>query len=727
MEAAGFGRRLVDAMRRGRPSDRDTGARADDAGRTPPGLAEALLPDRVLLLVSFQAEKWGVSELEAAVALGRTTPEAVAAALAARIGGIVTTLDGEMPTIAASPADWLRILQRGEVAVDRRVGGRALLIAPGPDAAERIAGDPRSVAAGGLPILVTTPEAFSRLVRQWAEAHWIDEAVTRLAREEPDRSASDIALMTKTAHRVMLALAVLALCLTAGPAWLGLATGAIIGFAVFVWALFRVTAAFMPPLPLPRRRLEDRDLPRYTLLCALYREQAVAGSLLTALARIDYPAAKLDIKLVLEADDDETLAAIRAGPLPPYAEVLVLPPGGPRTKPRALMMALPLARGELVAVFDAEDRPGRGQLREAAETFAAADARLGCLQAPLSIANPDDTWLTRFFAAEYDALFRVLLPALARLGLPMPLGGTSNHFRIAALRQSLGWDPYNVTEDADLGFRLACNGWRLGTISTPTAEEAPPTFAGWLRQRSRWFKGWLQTLAVLARRPRRVWRELGVWGVLALVATLAGSLGSALVHLVCWFAVAATLAANAVPDWAGLALVVFLAGYLGSIVHMLVGWRRAGRPGFAPWLILLPFAWVAMGLAAMRAVWELRRRPHQWDKTVHGLSASWWAGQAEPPDLPGDTSELTERVLAVIATTETAMAEGRNAPADVADALRRHRPRLLTLGANGVALELFDSYHMALERRAAAASARPDVGQACHRPPRVAQGERGVA
>lgn len=703
MEAAGFGQRLAATARRAAPHGERSGARSHVAVTSKRPLVDELVAGPARFHVAFMARKWGVGELEAAVALGRTAPPDIAGALARRIGGIATRLDGATPVIAADPADWLAIIERGEVGIDRPVGGRALLIAPRPEAAERIAADPRRAASGLLPVLVTTPEAFSGLVRRWAEQHWIERAVESLRQEEPDRSAGDAALMAKTAVCVTLGLSVLFACLAIGPLWLAAATGAVVGAAVLAWTLVRVVASAMAVKPLPRAPLEDRDLPRYTLLCPLYREERVAASLLAALGRVDYPAAKLDIKLILEADDEATLAAVSARPLPPNAEVLVLPPGGPRTKPRALMMALSLARGELLAIYDAEDRPGRGQLREAAETFAAGGPRLGCLQAPLSIANPHDSWLTRFFAAEYDALFRVLLPAFARLGLPMPLGGTSNHFRVLALRQSLGWDPYNVTEDADLGFRLACNGWQIGTIMVPTDEEAPARFGAWLRQRSRWFKGWLQTLAVLARRPRRLRSELGAGGLLALVATLAGSLGSALVHLVCWMALAVMMTRGVHPEWLSLAAVVFVSGHIGSVLHMLVGWRRAGRPGFAPWLVFLPLAWAAMGAAALRAVWELRRRPYHWDKTEHGLSAAWAAGAAEAERLDTGPDRLSERVLRIIAGSDRLMAERGHDPSDVAATLRRWRPMLSDLRPDRQTLDLYDAYCIALEQRAAGA------------------------
>lgn len=167
----------------------------------------------------------------------------------------------------------------------------------------------------------------------------------------------------------------------------------------------------------------------------------------------------------MEADDDLTRTALEAMRLGRPYEIMIAPDIGPRTKPKALNVALPFARGAFVAVFDAEDRPEPDQLRRAYEAFLSHDDRMACVQAQLTIDNTKDNWLTQMFTAEYAGLFDVLLPGLARHRLPLPLGGSSNHFRTAVLRATGGWDPYNVTEDADLGMRLA----RFGYLSTVVA------------------------------------------------------------------------------------------------------------------------------------------------------------------------------------------------------------------------------------------------------------------
>jgi cellulose synthase/poly-beta-1,6-N-acetylglucosamine synthase-like glycosyltransferase len=211
-----------------------------------------------------------------------------------------------------------------------------------------------------------------------------------------------------------------------------------------------------------------------------------------ALRRLEYPIEKLDIKLVVEADDRQTHEAIARLRLGASFEVVIAPRSGPRTKPKALNAALPFARGSFIAIYDAEDRPEPGQLRGALEAFAAGDERLACVQARLTIDNTADSWLARLFTAEYAGLFDVFLPGLAAWRLPLPLGGSSNHFRASVLRAVGAWDPFNVTEDADLGIRLARFGYRTTVIRSTTYEEAPARFRPWIRQRTRWFKGWIR-------------------------------------------------------------------------------------------------------------------------------------------------------------------------------------------------------------------------------------------
>jgi len=239
-----------------------------------------------------------------------------------------------------------------------------------------------------------------------------------------------------------------------------------------------------PPFP-------DEELPVYTVILPLRAEARVVDQLLSGIERLDYPPEKLDVIITVEADDYCTRAAITARKHRIPITVIPVAPGKPRTKPKALNVALPLARGMFTVIYDAEDRPERNQLRLALRSFRAAANDLACVQARLCV-DTGTNWLARYFTAEYAAQFDVFLPKLAALGLPLPLGGSSNHFRTATLREVGGWDPFNVTEDADLGMRLARFGYRCGVIKSTTYEEAPVEFRGWLGQRSRWFKGWMR-------------------------------------------------------------------------------------------------------------------------------------------------------------------------------------------------------------------------------------------
>ncbi|MBN8965625.1 MAG: glycosyltransferase, partial [Rhizobiales bacterium] len=306
-------------------------------------------------------------------------------------------------------------------------------------------------------------------------------------------------------------------------------------------------------------------------------------------------------------------------------EVIVAPRGGPRTKPKALNAALQFARGEYVAVYDAEDIPEPNQLRLALNAFNADNHRLACVQACLTIDNTDDSWLTRMFTAEYAGLFDVFLPGLAVWRLPLPLGGSSNHFRTAALRQIGALDPYNVTEDADLGMRLVRFGYHVGVIPSTTYEEAPARFGPWLRQRTRWFKGWMVTWLVHTRSPLRLLRELGWPGFATFQLVVGGTVLAALVHALFAVQLALTLAGSLPEDAVarvilGVHIMTLLAGYTISAALGVVGLRarRLSRVGWA--LLLTPIYWVLLSVAAWRALFQLVRAPTYWEKTAHGLA-----------------------------------------------------------------------------------------------------------
>ncbi|HJU31480.1 MAG TPA: glycosyltransferase [Hyphomicrobiaceae bacterium] len=375
-------------------------------------------------------------------------------------------------------------------------------------------------------------------------------------------------------------------------------------------------------------RLPDHLLPVYTVLVPVFREARVLPGLIQSLRALDYPAAKLEILIVLEEVDTETQAALLKLALPGNFRSLVVPSGGPQTKPKALNYALQVARGEFVVVYDAEDRPQPAQLRRAWEVFRRSPRELVCLQAQLNIYNPRQSWLTRQFTIEYSVLFDSILPALERLGLPVPLGGTSNHFPRKALIGIGGWDPFNVTEDADLGVRIARLGYKTGVLASTTWEEAPPVFRVWLTQRTRWLKGWMQTYLVHTRELRRLNRELGLRSAVGFHALMGGLIGSALVHplfylLLAYHALSGSLLQPS-ETMAGAVLwtiaVVNLA--IGYGVSILVGiisvWRRRRRD-LAVSALLMPAYWLLISIAAYRAVWQLARHPYLWEKTEHGL------------------------------------------------------------------------------------------------------------
>ena len=389
--------------------------------------------------------------------------------------------------------------------------------------------------------------------------------------------------------------------------------------AMSIWRIAAIFISQQPPAVTPRLL----RYPRYTVMAALYGEVDVVGQLIERLSRIDYPRDQLEAFLLLEAHDLETIAAARAIYRPRWMKIVVVPPGKPGTKPRALNHGLTLATGDLITIYDAEDEPDPLQLREAAGRFASdPTGRIACFQAPLRIRRlgkptQPTQFFDRQFAVEYAALFEVTLPAMARLGLPFPLGGTSNHFRTDALRAVGGWDAWNVTEDADLGFRLWRNGWKQGVLTLPTLETPPGGLDHWLPQRTRWLKGYMQTWGVHTRNPFR----LGVTGCVSLVLTLGASLASAAIH-------AATLAwvltsmlvygvAGLPTDPPKFAMAVLVLGAAAAWLQGKIGANRAGVPYSAFDMICSIGYWSLLTLAFCHAAWRLVREPFAWDKTCH--------------------------------------------------------------------------------------------------------------
>lgn len=404
-----------------------------------------------------------------------------------------------------------------------------------------------------------------------------------------------------------------------------IATGFYLGcVGVRLWAAM----SHKPLKAKPLQHCPDHELPVYSVLVPLYDEASQIGPLAQALDALNWPKERLEIKLICEADDHATLeAAHRACSARGRAhfEVIAVPPSLPRTKPKALNYALQVCIGRLITVYDAEDRPHPGQLREAHNAFLTNDQRVAVLQAPLVVVNGKRSWFARMFAIEYSALFDGLLPALDRAGSFGPLGGTSNHFKRAALDHIGAWDPYNVTEDADLGIRMARAGLQFATLELPTYETAPQTASVWFGQRTRWFKGWMQTWLVHMRQPFRLWRQLGTKQYLVFHLMITGMIVSALIHPLLWLGVAyyatqllhlgqisLTLSGLFYLDLASILL-----GYATMAALAMRTLPQRNMQALAPGLIGLPVYWLCLSAAAWRALHELLRRPHHWEKTQH--------------------------------------------------------------------------------------------------------------
>jgi glycosyltransferase XagB len=398
----------------------------------------------------------------------------------------------------------------------------------------------------------------------------------------------------------------------------------------FACMMLQLAASFEAHQPLARDKahiVTERRWPVYSILVPLYREAAVLDQLLAALAALDYPQASLDVVFLIEQDDAETIEAIDARIIPSWIRIEIVPEGFPRTKPHALNHGLTLIHGYYVTVFDAEDIPDPDQLKLAVLTFESAPPDVGCLQARLAIDNAPDGWLPLMMSIEYAALFDAVKCGMAFGGYPVALGGTSNHFRRADLVTIGGWDAWNVTEDAELGIRLARHGWKVMDLPSTTLEEAPIGFGAWLGQRRRWMKGWIQTGISQGRNPVTAISEMGLGGWMAAHSQIFGVVLGALTFpfFAGWFLWNAWTGevwdASTWPLFIAncLALEIALVGLLVMLLPAFVGLRRRNLWHLTPWLLTAPLYLLLVSLAAWMAVRDFLHQPFHWEKTEHGL------------------------------------------------------------------------------------------------------------
>jgi len=626
--------------------ERDGRHRPVAAAPAPPRLGDILLrlgavaPDRLLVALGLQPKDGNRRLGEILVERGWTTPEDLAAALALQSGA-------EWADLRRFPPD-LRLVDRLGPGACLRLGlvpwkraGCVTVVAIASLARGRAARAEVEAALGPVRFAIATRAEIEDAVLDSRQAFLARRAEFRVPAADSVRGLG-LRLGAGTIAAALLA----ALALVAAP----LAT-----LAVFTtWAVIallatsglRAAATIAQLFHLHRRGTRfasvraappDCDLPVVSILVPLFREREIAGRLIERLARLDYPVDRLEICLVVEEDDHLTREALSRTALPRGMRQIIVPAGMVRTKPRALNYALDFCRGSIVGVYDAEDAPAPDQLRRVVARFRESAPEVACLQGVLDFYNARTNWLSRCFTIDYATWFRIVLPGIARLGFVIPLGGTTLFFRRAALDRLGGWDAHNVTEDADLGLRLARRGYRCELIGTVTEEEANCHAIPWIRQRSRWLKGYAMTWVAHMRRPGLLCRDLGLWKFLGVQVLFLGTLSSFVLAPLVWsfwllpFGLPHPLA-GLVPWW--LFVLLGSALLLTEIVNIAAGALAVATPRhrwLIPWVPTMHFYHPLGAIASWKALVEMVVRPFYWDKTDHGIYDAERVTPSAPP------------------------------------------------------------------------------------------------
>lgn len=539
-------------------------------------------------------------------------------------------LTGLMPEVSVDPAQTIpdpalvqhwgaEAAARSGLVPWRVMGGRTIVLSPSigqfrahKNALSQAFGTVRMAQAAAEPLVAATQRTTGGAL--------IDRAETR---PKPDHSCRDMDGGLGIKARALI-IAVLAAMVAAPAVALVVLTALAVAASVTGTAM-KIAAALLgrPPAPAPA----PAQLPRISLMVPLFKEPEIASDLIDRLMALDYPDEQLEICFVVEESDMMTRHALARAALSKRFRYIIVPPGRCQTKPRALNYALDFMKGDVIGVLDAEDAPEPDQLRRVAGAFAAAGPEVACVQGALDFYNSRFNWMSRCFTIEYASWFRVVLPGLERMGLMLPLGGTTVYLRRSALEQVGAWDAQNVTEDADLGIRLVRHGYRTRMIPTTTFEEANARPMSWVKQRSRWLKGYAVTYLVHMRRPLKLMREVGLWRFAGFQVQFLGTLITFTLAPLLWSLVlgATALGHPAVTvmpgGFAGLAGLFILTESTGLIVGALA-LIRARKAQLALWLPAMMVYYPLATMAAYKALWELVRDPFYWDKTTHGEFSS---------------------------------------------------------------------------------------------------------
>lgn len=523
-------------------------------------------------------------------------------------------------------ANWMPIRQE--------LDGRVLVAtARRPDATRR--SQVESALGAPARFVVTTSWGIKNAVLRIYRAEIADEAANELWKQNPDLSARIVLSQDQKMGFATLIVTFLALMifwplhvLTAVVAIASIIFLSSTAFKFFVAmkgarydVVERISASEVAALV-------DSELPTYTVLVPVFRESNIVAQLIGNLGSIDYPKDRLEVLILIEEEDHETRDALAAGNPPPYFHVVTVPKGHPQTKPRACNVGLFFATGEYLVIYDAEDTPDPDQLKKAIVAFQRGGLKTVCVQASLNYFNAEENALTRMFTLEYSYWFDYMLAGLDAADLPIPLGGTSNHFRTHALSELGGWDPYNVTEDADLGIRASALGYRVGVINSTTMEEANTSIPNFIRQRSRWIKGYMQTTLVHARSPLALIKQIGIIRFLSFALLIGGTPLTFLGVIPSYIVTAVTLfvpgefIASLYPVWVlWFTLLNFVIGNSIMVYLSMMGPYKRGTFGLIAWAMLNPVYWVLHSIAAYKGLWQLITKPHYWEKTEHGLTS----------------------------------------------------------------------------------------------------------
>ncbi len=464
-------------------------------------------------------------------------------------------------------------------------------------------------------------------------ANYIEESITGLLYRNPDESAFQT-ITSRQLIEVLIFFTIILSCILLFPKQLLILINVIVGvfyLSTLIYRLWLASHSNAESLTIQVKdeeiaALKDVDLPVYTLMIPVFHEKEVLSQLFKSIQELNYPKEKLDVKLLFEETDKETIEAARQMRPPGYIQFLVIPDSIPRTKPKALNYGLVTARGTYTVVFDAEDIPDRNQLKRAVITFRHASPDIICLQAKLNYYNSHQNLLTRWFTIEYSMWFDLVLPGLDAINVPIPLGGTSNHFYTEKLRELGAWDPFNVTEDADLGIRMYKRQYRTAIVDSTTYEEANSNLWNWIRQRTRWVKGYMQTWLVSMRHPLRFYKSLGLKAILSFQITIGGLPLVLIMNPLYWIITTLWFLGkwNIIPDiFPGVIFYMNLFNLLsGNFVFVYLNLLATYRRGFydlSRYALITPIYWFLMSVAGWRAIWQLFTHPFFWEKTVHGL------------------------------------------------------------------------------------------------------------